>query len=202
MRISKTAVATLALAISLTACAGDDVTADLSEAADALGDAASEAIDDMDDMASEAMDDMDDMEMGSSDGERADEVVGATLREGDLALLDSAPAEFADAQGIAYLALLDGTTLTVDVDGLRPFTEVVGHLHAESCATSGGPHFKFDADGGDTPPNEVHIAATADDGGSLSVSVTNEMAATDAMSVVIHAADGDTAKALCADIAA
>jgi hypothetical protein len=139
--------------------------------------------------------------MGSSAAPRADEVEGATLRQADFIVLDGAPEGFAGAGGTAFLALDSATTLTVDVMGLAADTAVIGHLHAESCATSGGPHFKFDADGGDTPPNEVHIAATADDTGSFSISVTNEMAATDAMSVVIHAADGDTTKALCADLA-
>jgi hypothetical protein len=192
VRISKTAAATLALALSLAACASDAATDDMSEAMSAVGDIASEAIGDMD---------MGDMDMGSSAAPRADEVEGATLRQADFIVLDGAPEGFAGAGGTAFLALDSATTLTVDVMGLAADTAVIGHLHAESCATSGGPHFKFDADGGDTPPNEVHIAATADDTGSFSISVTNEMAATDAMSVVIHAADGDTTKALCADLA-
>ncbi|MFT4745077.1 MAG: hypothetical protein ACI9AD_000926 [Nitriliruptoraceae bacterium] len=193
MRISKTAAATLALALSLAACASDDVT-DVTDDMSAMGDIASE----INDIASEAMGDMD---MGSSAAPRADEVEGATLRQADFIVLDGAPKGFAGAGGTAFLALDGATTLTVDVMGLAADTAVIGHLHAESCATNGGPHFKFDADGGDTPPNEVHIAATADDTGSFSISVTNEMAATDAMSVVIHAADGDTTKALCADLA-
>jgi hypothetical protein len=204
VRISKTAAATLALALSLTACASDAATDDMSEAMSDVGDVASE----INDTASAAPGDMDmgdtdmgDMDMGSSAAPRADEVEGATLRQADFIVLDGAPEGFAGAGGTAFLALDSATTLTVDVMGLAADTAVIGHLHAESCATSGGPHFKFDADGGDTPPNEVHIAATADDTGSFSISVTNEMAATDAMSVVIHAADGDTTKALCADLA-
>ena len=200
MRISKTAAATLALTLSLAACASDAATDDMSEVVDfdsRINDTASEAIGDMD------MGDMDmgDMDMGSSAAPRADEVEGATLRQADFIVLDGAPEGFAGAGGTAFLALDSATTLTVDVMGLTADTAVIGHLHAESCATNGGPHFKFDADGGDTPPNEVHIAATADDTGSFSISVTNEMAATDAMSVVIHAADGDTTKALCAALA-
>jgi hypothetical protein len=218
VRIAKTAAATLALALSLAACASDAATDDMSEAMSeamsdvvdfdsGINDTASAAMDDMDmddtDMDDTDMDDTDmgDMDMGSSAAPRADEVEGATLRQADFIVLDGAPEGFAGAGGTAFLALDSATVLTVDVMGLAADAAVIGHLHAESCATSGGPHFKFDADGGDTPPNEVHIAATADDTGSFSISVTNEMAATDAMSVVIHAADGDTTKALCADLA-
>jgi hypothetical protein len=213
VRIAKTAAATLALALSLAACASDAATDDMSEAMSeamsdvvdfdsGINDTASAAMDDMD-MDDTDMDDTDmgDMDMGSSAAPRADEVEGATLRQADFIVLDGAPEGFAGAGGTAFLALDSATVLTVDVMGLAADAAVIGHLHAESCATSGGPHFKFDADGGDTPPNEVHIAATADDTGSFSISVTNEMAATDAMSVVIHAADGDTTKALCADLA-
>ncbi len=208
MRILRTTAAIAALSVLLAACDdGSAVDEDVSEAADAVDDTASEATDERGDTASEAISEamahMGDMEMGSSDGPRADDVEGATLRTAAFVVLDGAPEAMTGASGTAYLALDEGTTLTVDVEGLPAGTAVVGHLHAESCATSGGAHFQLDADGGDTPPNEVHLAATADADGMLSVTVTNEMAATDAMSVVIHAADadGDKTKALCADLA-
>ena len=226
MRISRALAAVAVAAMTLTACAGTDDadTTDTTAATDeGMEDMDEESMDDMGDdgdmdgMDDESMDDMEgmddgdmegmdhsdmDMDMGSADGPRADEVEAAELRQNDLVLLDSAPAPFADASGTAYLALDPMTTLTVDVEGLEPGTEVVGHLHAEACAADGGPHFKFDPDGSDVPPNEVHIAATADDTGAFTVSVQNDMVASDAMSIVLHAADGDTTKALCADLAA
>lgn len=156
--------------------------------------------DDMDHAHDDHTHDMGGMDMGSPDGERADEVDAEELREGTLQVLDGAPDAFADASGTAHLALGEMTWVTVDVDGLAPGTELVGHLHAESCETEGGPHFRFDEDGGDMPPNEVHVASTAGDDGSLTVSVTNDGVATDAMALVLHATDGNTTKALCADL--
>lgn len=214
MRTSRVLAGLALAALTLTACAGDDDPAATDTAAEQPADdqtAEDETVDseDMEEMEdSEDMEemsdgeDMDDMDMGSAEGPRADEVEAAELRQDELVVLDSAPEAFQDATGTAWLALDPMTTLTVDVEGLEPGTEVVGHLHAEPCANDGGPHFKFDPDGSDVPPNEVHIAATADDSGAFTVSVQNEMVAADAQAVVIHARDGDTTKALCADLAA
>ena len=149
MRISRALAAVAVAAMTLTACAGTDDadTTDTTAATDeGMEDMDEESMDDMGDdgdmdgMDDESMDDMEgmddgdmegmdhsdmDMDMGSADGPRADEVEAAELRQNDLVLLDSAPAPFADASGTAYLALDPMTTLTVDVEGLEPGTEVM-----------------------------------------------------------------------------
>lgn len=158
--------ATVATALLLAACAGGDAT---------------------DDMA--GMDGMPDMVMNEPDATRADELSDATqVRSSPVVLFQDAPDRFADVTGQAWVAFGDdpGTTVTLDLTGLPTDEEVIGHLHAEPCEVRGGPHFQFEEGGPEVPPNEVHLAGTPDVDGTLSLTVTNDDAASGARSLVFH----------------
>jgi plastocyanin len=75
----------------------------------------------------------------------------------------------------------------------------MAHLHTEGCEASdpGGPHFKFDPQGGDEPPNEIHLSFTANGDGSGKAEATadQEVPEGEAGSVVLHFADGHDASA-------
>lgn len=113
--------------------------------------------------------------MADPDATRADEV-GGDLVSGDFTVLDTAPPGSEDVAGQAWLAQSDdGTTVTISLTGLAPETVYLAHLHAQTCASdNGGPHFQFDPEGSDVPPNEVHLAFTSSDDGSGEVTVTND----------------------------
>ncbi|QYJ04631.1 hypothetical protein KUV85_02830 [Nocardioides panacisoli] len=138
---------------------------------------------------------------GDPDATPADELPDAQLREGEFALLDDAPDGSPEVSGSAYLARTDnGTTLSVDLSGLEADTEYMSHLHAEACSpNAGGDHFKFDPDGSDQPPNEVHLMVPTDDDGAAATTITNDNPASEgAKSMVLHLDDGT--KFACADL--
>lgn len=106
----------------------------------------------------------------------------------------------------------NGATVTIDLAGLAPQTEYVAHLHVDACSAPdpGGPHFKFDPNGADTPPNEVHLMFTSDaaGAGTATTEVSRPLPDGEAMTVVVHeagghgaAAHGATPKLVCADVA-
>lgn len=117
---------------------------------------------------------------------------------GQLKALPSAPAGF---QGVAGEATLEraggGTTVSLAVTGLQPNTDYVAHLHTGGCdqVDPGGPHFKFNAGGGDEPPNEIHLEfkSKADGAASARATSNREVPAGEAGSVVVHEADEDDA---------
>lgn len=174
----RTAAVTTAVALALSACGGDDT----------------------DDMAGMGSMDMGGMSMNEPDAPRADEVDGAELREAPFIRFEDAPAEFSDASGTAYVAFTDMTFVTLELTGLPEGVEVISHLHAQPCAADGGPHFRFDQAGADVPPNEVHLAGTPDADGTLTLKVTNDQAATEAMAVVFHPRSDTTQYVACADV--
>ena len=102
---------------------------------------------------------------GSSDEDKTEAV------SGQFTLVSGAPAADQGVSGEATLERADGgTTVSLSASGLEPETEYVAHLHSEGCdqADPGGPHFKFDASGGDEPPNEIHLEFSSDaKGGAL-----------------------------------
>lgn len=115
---------------------------------------------------------------------------------GPLELVSGAPVGDQGVAGEATLERADGgTTVTLDATGLEPDTEYVAHLHTEGCdqADPGGPHFKFDAGGGDEPPNEIHLELRSDAKGSgtAEVSSDREVPAGEAGSIVLHEGEGD-----------
>lgn len=149
----------------------------------------------------DGMDGMDGMAMHDPDATPAHELPDAT--EVSFVLLDTAPPGSDEVAGTAWVAFGDdpGTTLTVTLTGLEPGAAYVGHLHADPCADgSGGPHFRFDPDGSDMPPNEVHIGFTADASGAGSATITNSQAADEAASVVIHPVEAIDNRLVCADL--
>jgi hypothetical protein len=124
---------------------------------------------------------------GGSDS--GDDTVAGTFE-----VLPEAPAGYDNVSGEAKLTRKDGeTTTAISLDGLEPDTEYMAHLHTGGCSGSdpGGPHFKFDADGSDEPPNEIHLAFTANGDGSGDAEVTSdqEVPVGEAGSVVLHLAD-------------
>ena len=95
----------------------------------------------------------------------------------------------------------DGKTIiAVHVEGLVPRTAYGSHVHQQACANGEADgHYKFDAAGPATPPNEIWPAFTTNAAG-----IGNGHASVDgtagpaAMSVVVHAPGG--AKIACADL--
>lgn len=135
-----------------------------------------------------------------------------TLR-GEFAPVPGAPPSAEEIGGVAEeVRTPDGATVTITLFGLGPRVDYVAHLHAEPCSAPdpGGPHFKFDADGADTPPNEVHLTFTSDavGSGAAVTEVDRPLPAGEALSVVVHEAGGDHAdgaehsepKLACADV--
>ncbi|WP_323793117.1 CHRD domain-containing protein [Nocardioides sp.] len=185
LRRAATTTAALSLVLAGAACANDDPDMPM-----------------MDDMSGmDGMDGMDGMAMGDPGATPADEVDG-DVTSGEFSVLDTAPPGSDGAAGQAWLAQNDdGTTVTIRLTGLAPDTAYMAHLHAEACASdNGGPHFMFDLDGSEMPPNEVHLAFTADDDGAGEVTVTNEQRVGDgAPSVVIHPTDAMDNRLACAD---
>ncbi len=139
---------------------------------------------------------------GDPNATPANEIEGATVAEGTFKPLKSAPAGTESVTGTAYLAQHDkGTTVTIEVEGLQPGTAYMSHLHAQPCAKDdGGPHFMFDKKGPEEPPNEVHIAFTANADGEATTTVSNDNPdSKGAKSMVLHLDDKDGTKFACGD---
>ena len=157
---------TVVTAVLLTACGGDDPDAG--------------ATNDMAGM---------DMVMNEPGATRADQLADVEqLRSSPVVVFEDAPERFADVAGQAWAAFADepGTTVTLDLTGLPAGEEIIAHLHAQPCELRGGPHFQFEEGGAEVPPNEVHLAGTPDRDGTLSLTVTNDGAATDAQALIFH----------------
>jgi Cu-Zn family superoxide dismutase len=106
---------------------------------------------------------------------------------------EEAPAAYAGLAGEAELTRADGgTTVSIDLTGLEPNTEYISHLHIGGCKAPlvGGPHFKFDPEGSDEPPNEIHLmfSSDADGAGEAEASSEQEVPEGEAGSVVLHLA--------------
>jgi hypothetical protein len=95
----------------------------------------------------------------------------------------------------------NGTTVTADLAGLEVGADYEGHLHAQPCGQDdGGPHFAFDPEGPETPPNEVHFGFTAGHHGGGAVTVHNpRRVGSGARSVVVHDAMSEN-RLMCADL--
>jgi Cu-Zn family superoxide dismutase len=127
---------------------------------------------------------------GGSDEDKAEVV------RGQFELVSGAPAEDQGVAGEATLERADGgTTVSLSASGLEPDAEYVAHLHTEGCdqAEPGGPHFKFDPDGSDEPPNEIHLELRSDarGAGKARASSGREVPVGEAGSVVLHEAEAD-----------
>ena len=101
-----------------------------------------------------------DVYVGDVNAKPADAVKGADLME-------TASADYSSATGTAHMAVHDhGTTVTLRLSNLLPNTDYISHVHKEPCAAGGGAHYRFDPEGGELPPNEIHIDFTSGDDGS------------------------------------
>ncbi len=138
--------------------------------------------------------------MGDPNATPADEVAGAELTSATFELLESRPDGFDDVFGTADVARHDdGTTVTLKLDGLAPKRQLLAHVHEGSCDENGGPHFKFDPDGSDNPPNEIHLLFNSGDDGSGFMTAENaQVVGDDARSIVVHATDDMSAYIACA----
>lgn len=130
---------------------------------------------------------------GSDDS--TDDTVAGTFEP-----LPDTPAVYDNITGEADLTRSDGeTTIAISLDGLAPNAEYAAHLHTGGCAGGdlGGPHFKFDPNGSDEPPNEIHLSFTANGDGSGEAEVTSdqEVPEGEAGSIVLHFADEHDASA-------
>ena len=94
-----------------------------------------------------------------------------------------------------------GTTVTVELESLVPDTRFIAHVHTGPCYEAGGPHYRFDPNGGSMPPNEIHLMfASGVDGVGLMTVENAAVAGPDAVSVVVHPADALDDKVVCADL--
>jgi hypothetical protein len=103
-----------------------------------------------------------------------------------------APPAFAGVAGSAELTAgaNGGSDVSISLRGLRPDVRYIAHIHQGTCAEPdpGGPHFKFDADGPETPPNEIHLrfAANATGGATAQAHSTTAVPDRAAGSIVVH----------------
>ncbi|MEZ5381100.1 MAG: hypothetical protein R2754_04800 [Microthrixaceae bacterium] len=126
---------------------------------------------------------------------------GGELVSGTFELLDTRPPGLDDVSGSADLARTDaGTTVTVQLEGLRPGDPYIAHVHFGACSEALG-HYQFEVGGEQQPPNEVHLAFEADAEGSGFMSAENDRTVgDDAQSVVVHPKDLMDNKIACADL--
>lgn len=127
-------------------------------------------------------------------GSSSDTTGEETAVSGKFATPAEAPAGYSEVSGEADLERSDGgTTVSLDVSGLKPKTAYVAHVHTGGCdqADPGGPHFQFEKGGSEEPPNEIHLEFTTDAAGAgeAEASSKREVAAGEAGSVVIHTAE-------------
>lgn len=100
------------------------------------------------------------------------------------------PAGTPDITGTAEMVVSSaGTKVSIKADGLDSKAVYVAHVHDDACAAAdpGGMHFKFDLNGDDKPPNEIHLTTIKiKDKQGTAETTANEKATSDARSVVIH----------------
>lgn len=114
-----------------------------------------------------------------------------TTVSGSFETLPGAPAAYAGLSGSAELTRADGgTKASIELRGLVADTPYTAHLHSGGCEgpEPGGPHFKFDPQGGDQPPNELHLGFVADakGEGSARTASDREVPLGEAGSIVLH----------------
>ena len=182
-------VLALMLNLALVACGSDDSAQDPEPSTTTMG---------MDNMA-----DSDGMEinMGDASATPASEVAGAEVVSGRFSLLDTRPEGYGAVVGTAALARHDGgTTVTIQLQGLKPGVVFISHVHEGTCAEYGGDHFRFDPDGPDVPPNEIHLAFASTEGGNGFMTAENDRTVDHrAVSVVVHPRDLLDNKIACAE---
>ena len=116
--------------------------------------------------------------------------------EGEFAVLEDAPSGFEEMSGTAEMTRSDdGTEASISFQGLRPDTEYVAHVHGGICdqPDPGGPHFKFDINGPEEPPNEIHFSFTSDADGAGSAEAQNDQTVPEdeGNTIVLHLAEAE-----------
>ena len=111
---------------------------------------------------------------------------------GPFELLPDAPPGYGALAGEATLERDGGTTVSIRLSGLPADKRFVAHLHSGSCGETdpGGPHFQFDPEGGEEPPNEIHLEFGSRADGTARAGAANrrEVPPGEAGSVVVHEA--------------
>lgn len=153
---------------------------------------------------------------GDDDNDSAAEIpqISDGTFSGDFAKVKGAPKGTKNIGGTADMVLAAaGTEVTITASKLNPKAVYVAHVHADSCSAAdpGGAHFKYTPEGGDLPPNELHLPVTVKENGKGAGQTTNPVkAGPEAKSVVIHLQRAAGAKQdevkppklACADLAA
>lgn len=121
---------------------------------------------------------------------------GAKVFGGSFADVKNPPPNSGAVVGTAEMIVAKGKTrVTLLVTGLDQKALYVAHVHNDVCSADdpGGAHFKFDPNGGDMPPNEIHLPIQfevnrkGDKLGAITSDVTaGGEAGPGAKSVVIH----------------
>lgn len=127
-----------------------------------------------------------------SDPSARHQTAAATAPLGAFALVPNAPSAFAGLDGTAKLThgADGGSDVSIALSGLRPNVRYLSHVHVGTCdqPDPGGPHFKFDPNGPDTPPNEIHLRFTSNATGNATTSAHSERALPDGVagSIVVY----------------
>lgn len=121
---------------------------------------------------------------------------GAKVFGGGFTNVKDAPKDAGAVLGTAEMIVAEGKTrVTILATGLDNRVLYIGHVHADACSAAdpGGGHYKFDPNGGDQPPNEIHLPIQFEvnrqgekQGGVTSDVTVDREAGADAKSVVIH----------------
>ncbi len=128
---------------------------------------------------------------GCGGDDESSSAADATSVTGDFTSLADTPQAIAKLSGSAKLVRSDGgTDVSIALSGLRPDTRYASHLHAGACdqPDPGGPHFKFDDNGSEMPPNEIHLPFTTDADGDGRASAHNDATVPkgEGRSIVVH----------------
>lgn len=134
-----------------------------------------------------------------SDSTGNGETQGGQPVSGPFELVPDAPAGYGALAGEATLERDGGTTVSVRLSGLPQDKDFVAHLHSGNCGETdpGGPHFRFDPNGSEEPPNEIHLEFRSRANGTARASTASkrEVPVGEAGSVVVHEAGGADATA-------
>ena len=162
---------------------------------------------------------------GGGDGDTVGTAVGITAQTpgardfgGSFTNVKNAPKDTGAVVGTVEMIIAEGKTrVTILATGLDNKAQYVGHVHNDVCSAAdpGGAHYKFDPNGGDAPPNEIHLPIQFEvnrqgekQGGITSDVTVDREAGPEAKSVVIHLKRGSGAgvdepkppKLACADL--
>lgn len=114
-----------------------------------------------------------------------------TIASAAFKLVPKAPRGYRKLTGTAKLVRSNrGTDASITLTGLLTNTAYASHVHAGRCdqPDPGGPHFKFDVNGSDTPPNEIHLPFTSDAQGRGTAKARNDQTVPEGegRSIVVH----------------